>query len=164
MASNSPISRSMTPRPRLQKSGPRASRPNGASSSEWCLVPPARSMISMYALGRHGWLMALCFAAFAAASACLFAALVADLPSLLGRVGSFFLLPAAIGLVDLVLELKRQGVTIVTIEHNMQVMMQISDRILALYAGRRIAFGLPGEVRKDAAVVDAYLGGTPDAA
>src|SRR4029077_8004698 len=45
------------------------------------------------------------------------------------------------GLVDLVLELKRQGVTIVTIEHNMQVMMRISDRILALYAGRRIAFG-----------------------
>ena len=43
------------------------------------------------------------------------------------------------GLVDLVLELKRQGVTIVTIEHNMQVMMRISDRILALYAGRRIA-------------------------
>lgn len=68
------------------------------------------------------------------------------------------------GLVELVLELKRSGTTIVTIEHNMQVMMQISDRILALYSGRRIAFGLPKDVRKDAAVVDAYLGGTPDAA
>ncbi len=68
------------------------------------------------------------------------------------------------GLVDLVLELKRQGTTIVTIEHNMQVMMRISDRILALYSGRRIAFGLPQEVSSDPAVVDAYLGGTPDVA
>jgi branched-chain amino acid transport system ATP-binding protein len=68
------------------------------------------------------------------------------------------------GLIALVLELKRRGTTIVTIEHNMQVMMRISDRILALYSGRRIAFGLPQEVSSDPAVVDAYLGGTPDAA
>ena len=68
------------------------------------------------------------------------------------------------GLVELVLELKRSGTTIVTIEHNMQVMMRISDRILALYSGRRIAFGPPREVSSDPAVVDAYLGGTPDAA
>jgi len=62
------------------------------------------------------------------------------------------------GLVDLVLELKRRGLTIVTIEHNMQVMMRLADRILALHAGRRIAFGKPEEVLKDPAVVDAYLG------
>lgn len=68
------------------------------------------------------------------------------------------------GLVELVLELKRRGITIVTIEHNMQVMMTLADRILALYAGRRIAFGKPAEVSKDPAVVDAYLGSTPDAA
>jgi branched-chain amino acid transport system ATP-binding protein len=46
----------------------------------------------------------------------------------------------------------------------MQVMMRISDRILALYSGRRIAFGPPQEVSGDPAVVDAYLGGTPDVA
>jgi len=68
------------------------------------------------------------------------------------------------GLVALVLELKRRGLTVITIEHNMQVMMQIADRILALHAGRRIAFGLPEQVRRDAKVVDAYLGSTEDAA
>lgn len=68
------------------------------------------------------------------------------------------------GLVDLVLQLRSQGMTIVTIEHNMQVMMRISDRILALFAGRRIAFGKPEDVRQDAAVVDAYLGSTPHVA
>jgi len=68
------------------------------------------------------------------------------------------------GLVDLVLDLKHRGLTIVTIEHNMQVMMRLADRILALYAGRRIAFGKPEEVRNDPKVVDAYLGGTTHAA
>jgi branched-chain amino acid transport system ATP-binding protein len=68
------------------------------------------------------------------------------------------------GLVDLVLGLKDRGVTIVTIEHNMEVMMRIADRILALYAGRRIAFGAPDTVRNDPKVVDAYLGGTVNAA
>jgi branched-chain amino acid transport system ATP-binding protein len=62
------------------------------------------------------------------------------------------------GLMALVLELKQRGVTIVIIEHNMQVIMRLADRILALHAGRVIAFGAPEEVRSDAAVVDAYLG------
>jgi len=68
------------------------------------------------------------------------------------------------GLVALVLELKHRGLTVITIEHNMQVMMQIADRILVLHAGRRIAFGLPEQVRRDAKVVDAYLGSTEDVA
>ena len=68
------------------------------------------------------------------------------------------------GLVELVLELKQRGLTIVTIEHNMQVIMRLADRILALHAGRRIAFGPPEEVRKEPAVVDAYLGTVADAA
>src|SRR5262245_13836709 len=60
-------------------------------------VHPFRNMISFYALGRHGWIMALCFAAFSAARACLFAALVAHVPSLLGGMGSAFLLLASVG-------------------------------------------------------------------
>jgi branched-chain amino acid transport system ATP-binding protein len=68
------------------------------------------------------------------------------------------------GLVELVLQLKQRGTTIVTIEHNMQVIMRLADRILALHAGRRIAFGLPENVRADPTVVDAYLGTVVDAA
>src|SRR5689334_1831078 len=68
------------------------------------------------------------------------------------------------GLIDLVLRLKQQGVTVVTIEHNMQVMMRLADRILALHAGRRIAFGSPADVQADSAVVDAYLGSITDVA
>jgi len=61
-------------------------------------VNPSRNMISQYALGRHGWVMAICFAAFAAASACLFVTLIASVPSLLGHIGLGFLLAAALGL------------------------------------------------------------------
>src|SRR5947208_11623043 len=61
-------------------------------------VHPTRNMISLYALGRHGWVMTLCFAAFGAASSCLFAALIAQAPSLLSRIGLAFLLTAAVGL------------------------------------------------------------------
>jgi MFS family permease len=61
-------------------------------------VHPSRSMISQYALGRYGWMMALCFAAFGAASAGLFTALMPNALSFLGRIGQAFLLGAAVGL------------------------------------------------------------------
>jgi hypothetical protein len=61
-------------------------------------VHPSRNMISLYALGRHGWVMALSFTAFAAATTCLFAVLVARVSSLLGDIGLAFLLLAAVGL------------------------------------------------------------------
>jgi branched-chain amino acid transport system ATP-binding protein len=67
-------------------------------------------------------------------------------------------------LIALVVELKQRGLTIVMIEHNMQVIMGLADRIVALHAGRPIAFGAPAEVRRDAAVVDAYLGSVDVAA
>jgi hypothetical protein len=62
-------------------------------------IHAGRTMISQYALGRYGWLMTLSFAGFALASGCLFAALVAHPTSILSRIGLFFLLAAAFGLV-----------------------------------------------------------------
>jgi len=54
------------------------------------------------------------------------------------------------------------GTTIALIEHDMGVVMDISDRVAVLDYGRKIADGPPEQVRKDAAVLDAYLGAGHD--
>ena len=67
------------------------------------------------------------------------------------------------GLVELVKKLKKTGVTIITIEHNINIIMEISDNVLALDQGKRIALGEPKEIQNNKQVIDAYLG-TFDAA
>jgi neutral amino acid transport system ATP-binding protein len=56
------------------------------------------------------------------------------------------------------------GVTFLFIEHDMEVVMNHSDRVLVMADGRVIADGEPHEVRRDQAVIDAYLGGGGDGA
>ena len=50
------------------------------------------------------------------------------------------------------------GTTIALIEHDMGVVMDISDRVVVLDYGRKIGDGSPGEIRANQAVIDAYLG------
>ena len=62
------------------------------------------------------------------------------------------------GLVQLVRDLHRDGLTLLVIEHNMRVIMSVATRIVALHLGRKIADGPPAEVVKTRALVEAYLG------
>jgi neutral amino acid transport system ATP-binding protein len=55
---------------------------------------------------------------------------------------------------------KEEGVTFLFIEHDMEVVMNHSDRVVVMADGRVIAIGEPHEVRKDERVIDAYLGET----
>jgi len=62
------------------------------------------------------------------------------------------------GLVALIKKLKASGVTILTIEHNINIIMEISDNILVLNQGQKIAYGKAKEIQNNQKVIDAYLG------
>jgi branched-chain amino acid transport system ATP-binding protein len=61
-------------------------------------------------------------------------------------------------LVGLLAGLKKEGVALVVIEHHMDLIMAVADRICVLDLGRQLALGAPSQIRHDARVLEAYLG------
>ncbi|MGE0715835.1 MAG: ABC transporter ATP-binding protein [Alphaproteobacteria bacterium] len=62
------------------------------------------------------------------------------------------------GLIDLVARLRESGVTLILVEHNMRVIMRLSDRMMFLNRGEKLAEGAPDEIARHPDVVNLYLG------
>ena len=60
--------------------------------------------------------------------------------------------------IDLLLSIRDQGTTLLFVEHVMQAVMALSDRVIVLNQGEMLASGKPEEVTKNPEVIEAYLG------
>jgi len=62
-------------------------------------------------------------------------------------------------LASLLQQLRREGLTVLVVEHDMDFLMNLVDRVVVMDFGKKLAEGLPQEIRANPEVLEAYLGG-----
>lgn len=131
----------------------------GVKNEEWCILEKAQERLNMVGLSRK--------ANESASSLPLGEQKLVEVARALATDPQLILLdePAAglnetemIRMAEIIRKIREQGVTVLLVEHHMDLVMGISDEIAVLNYGTKIAEGTPEEIKKDQKVIDAYLG------